>query len=111
MLTEKCRHETIRGLYIEQLAYAWKENSTMEATCASVDQKVESFAEVDLKNAAEIFSALWEIANKDGDIKAPASTSSAVSQFQFRLLLRVMRKCSLHVTSPRSLRVLPAGPL
>ena len=111
MLTEKCRHEKIRSLYIEQLAYVWKENSTMEATCASVDEKIESFAEVDLKNAAEILSALWEIANKDGDIKAPASTSSAVSQFQFCFLPHVMQKCSLHVTSPRSPRVLPAGSL
>jgi len=111
MLTEKCRHEKIRGLYIEQLAYAWKENSTMEATGASVDEKVESFTEGDLEYAAETLSALWEIANKDGDIKAPASTSSAVSQFHFCLLSRVMRKCSLHITSPRSPRVMPAGPL
>jgi len=81
----------------------------MEVTCASVDEKVESFAEGDLEYATEILSALWEIASKDDDIKAPASTSSVVSQFQFCLLSRVMRKCSLHITSPHSPRVLPAG--
>jgi len=83
----------------------------MEATCTSVDEKVESFAEGDLEYATEILSALWEIASKDDSIKAPASTSSAVSQFQFCLLPRVMRKCSLHVTSPRSPRVLLTGSL
>ena len=111
MLTEKRRHDEIRSLYIEQLACTWKENSTMEATCASVDEKVESFAEGDLEYATEILSALWEIASKDGDIRAPASTSSAVSQFQFCIFPRVMRKCSLHITSPRSPRVLSTGAL
>ena len=83
----------------------------MEATCASVDEKIESFAEGDLEYATEILSALWEIASKGDDIRAPADTSSAVSQFQFCLLSHVMRKCSLHVTSPRSPRALPTGSL
>jgi len=83
----------------------------MEATCASVDEKVESFAEGDLEYATEILSALWEIASKDGDIKAPTNTPSPVSQFQFCLLPRDTRECSLRVTSPRSSQVLPVGPL
>jgi len=55
----------------------------METTCASVEEKVKSFAEGELEHATEIISALWEIANKDDEIKAPADTSSAVSSFNF----------------------------
>lgn len=73
----------------------------MEATGANVDEKVESFAEGDLEHATEILSALWEIANKDGEIKAPENTSPAVSQFRFCLLPRIMRGCSLHTTRSR----------
>jgi hypothetical protein len=81
MLTEKRRHDEIRNLYVEQLAYIWMEDSTTETTYASVEEKVASFAEGDLEHATEILSALWEVANRDGDIKAPADTPPAVSPF------------------------------
>ena len=73
------------------------EDSTTEATRASVDKKVDSFVEGDLEYATEILSTLWEIAYQDRDVKAPANTSSAVSQFQFYLLARDMRECSLRI--------------
>jgi len=114
MLTGKCRYNEIRSLYIQQLAYAWIEDSTMETTCTNVEEKVKSFAEGDLEHATDIISALWEIANKDGEIKAPANTPSAVSSFHFHPFPRLMWKHSLHTIrprSPRSPRVLPAGPL
>ena len=96
VLTERCRHDEIRSLYADQLAYAWMEDSTTETTRASVDEKVDSFAEGDLGYAKEIISALWEIANKDDDTKAPANTPSTVSPFEFSLLADVMR--SAHFT-------------
>lgn len=62
------------------------EDSTTEATRASVDEKIDSFAEGDLEHATEILSALWEIVNNDGDITAPSSTPpSSVSRFGFVL--------------------------
>ena len=96
VLTERRRHDEVRSLYTDQLAYAWMEDSTTETTRASVDEKVDIFAEGDLGYAKEILSALWEIANKDDDTKAPANTLSTVSPFLFSLLPRVMR--STHVT-------------
>jgi len=112
MLTEKCRHDEIRNLYIEQLACTWMEDSTTETTCANVDEKIESFAEGDLEYLEEILSALWEIANKDGDIRAPASTPSAVRVFCSHLPPGVTWKCSpLRITRPSSPQVLPIGPL
>jgi hypothetical protein len=50
------------------------EDSTTETTRASVDKKIDSFVEGDLEHATEMLSALWEIANKDGDVKAPSNT-------------------------------------
>lgn len=70
-------------MYINQLASVWMEDSTTEATQASVDKKVDSFIEGDLEHATEVFSALWEIVSKDGDIKTPSNTSPAVSLFRF----------------------------
>ena len=90
MPTEERRHEEIMNLYIQQLAYIWMEDSTTETARASVEKKIDSFVEDGLEHATEMLSALWEIVNKDGDIKAPANTSSAVSQFQCCLLPRVM---------------------
>ena len=55
----------------------------MEATRASVDEKVDSFAEGELEHAGEIISALWEIAIKDEDTKPPEGTSPTVSPFRF----------------------------
>jgi len=81
MFTGRHRHEEIRNLYIQQLAYTWIEDSTTETTRASVEKKIDSFVEEGLEHATEMLSALWEIVNKDGDIKAPENTSSSVSQF------------------------------
>ena len=86
MLTERGRHEEIRDLYIQQLASIWIEDSTTEATRASVEKKIDSFVEEGVEHATEMLSALWEIVNKEGDIKAPENTSSTVSQFWFHLL-------------------------
>ena len=76
------------------------EDSTTETTRASVHNKIDSFVKGDLEHATEILSALWEIAYEDRDIKAPANTLSAVSSFQFCLLVHVMRECSLHIPPP-----------
>jgi len=73
------------------------EDSTTEATRASVNRKVDSFVEGDLEYATEILSTLWEIAYQDRDLKAPANTLSTVGLFQFCLLTR---ECSLHILTP-----------
>ena len=83
MLTGRNRHEDIRNLYVNHLAYIWMEDSTTEATRISVAEKVDSFAEGELEHAKEILSALWEIANKDTDVKPQEETSSTVSPFRF----------------------------
>lgn len=69
----------MRSLYIERLAFVWMEDATTETTRACVDEKIDSFMGGDLKHAADIVSALWEIANRDGDVSAPSSTAPAVS--------------------------------
>jgi len=109
MLTGGHRHDEIRNLYIQQLAYVWVEDSTTEATQASVEKKIDNFVEEGLEHATEMLSALWEIVNKDGDIKAPENTSSAVRQFQLWLHPRVVRKCSFRITRPRRLRAPHTG--
>ena len=73
------RYDEIRSLYIEQLAFVWMERSTTEATCTSVEKKIDSFVEGNLEYALETVSALWEVANKDGDVKDPSTTAPAVS--------------------------------
>ena len=55
------------------------EDSTAEATRVGVEKKIDSFAEGGLGHATGILSGLWEIANKDGDIKAPSNPSLAAS--------------------------------
>jgi len=62
------------------------EDSTTETIDAGIEEKVNRFAQGDLKHAAGALSALWEILNKDGDIKAPSNTSPAVSSLRFCLL-------------------------
>ena len=51
----------------------------MEATRTRVEEKIDSFVEGDLEHAAETLSAFWEVANKDGDVKAPSNTTTVVS--------------------------------
>ena len=67
------------------------EDSTTEATRVSVEEKMISFAKGELEHAGEILSALWEIANKDGDAELPEGTSSTVSPFRFPFLEHVMQ--------------------
>jgi hypothetical protein len=62
-------------------------NSTAETTHASVDKKIDSFAEGELEHAAEMLSTLWGILNEDGEIKAPLNTSPPVSPPRSCLLL------------------------
>ena len=104
MLTESGRHEEIRDLYIQQLASIWIEDSTTEATRASVEKKIDSFVEEGFEHATEMLSTLWEIVNKEGDIKAPENTSSTV-----RPSVRVTRKCLLRITRPRRPRAPHTG--
>jgi len=86
MVTERCRYEEIRSLCIDQLAHAWMEDPT---TCTSVCKKIDSLVEEGLEHATEVVSALWDIANNDDYVKAPAKTQPPVRPLQF-FLLRVM---------------------
>ena len=63
----------------------------METTRISVDKKIDSFAEGDLEYATEMFSALLEIVNKDGDVTAPSNTSPTVSYSRFSLFPALCR--------------------
>ena len=45
----------------------------------SIDGKIDSFFEGGLEHAMETVSALWGMAKRDGDIKSPSGSSSAVS--------------------------------
>ena len=109
MLTEGNRHDEIRNLYIQRLAYIWVEDSTTEATRASVEKKIDSFVEEGFEHATEMLSTLWEIVNKDGDIKAPENTSSAVRRLQLCLHPRLAQKCLFHISRPRRPRVPHTG--
>lgn len=83
------RYTEIRNIYVGQLAHVWVMDST-EAIRTGVEKKIDSFAEGDLEHAAEILSALWKIANKEGNIGVPSSVSSNVSPLlPFFLMLRV----------------------
>jgi len=84
------------------------EDSTTETTRASVDKKIDSFFEGDLEYATEMLSALWEIATKDGDVKAPSNDSPAVSLSPC-FLPYVMQECLLYMIRPRRSRVPPTG--
>jgi hypothetical protein len=55
------------------------EDSTTETIRASVAKKIDSFVEGDLEHAAEAISALWEIADREGDIKPSSDPDPVVS--------------------------------
>jgi hypothetical protein len=74
------------SIHVNQLASVWMEDLTTEATRISVNKKIDNFVEGDLEHATEMLCALWEIANTDGDIKAPSNTLPVVSPFRFYLL-------------------------
>ena len=111
VLTERRRYDEIKSLYINQLASVWMEDSTTEATQASVEKKIDSFVEEGFEHATEMLSTLWEIVNKDGDIKAPENTSSAVRRLQLCLHPRLAQKCLFHISRPRRPRVPHTGTL
>ena len=103
MVTESHRYDEIRSLYTDQLAFTWMEDSTTEKTRASVDKMIDSFVEGDLEHATEMLSALWEIANKSGDIKAPSNISPAVSlssSLYHAAVLTTPHNQAAQVTSP-----------
>ena len=90
-------------MYIDQLALVWMEDPTAETTGVGIEQKIDSFIEGDLKHATEMLSALWEIVNKDGDIKTPSNTLPAVSIIKFYPLPRVIitpHNQATKITSP-----------
>ena len=107
----RCRYDEIRSLYVNQLASAWMEGSTAEATRTIVDKKIDDFFEGDLEHATETLSALWEIVNKDGDITAPSKTLPTVSPFRFCLPPGVIWEYLPYIARPRGSQVPPTGPL
>ena len=78
LLIARKRYAEIRNLYVDQLAHVWVGDSA-DATRVRVEKKIDSFVEGDLEHATEMLSALWKIANKDGNITAPSNPSPVVS--------------------------------
>ena len=82
-----CRHDEVRNLYIQQLAFAWLEDSTAGVTRASVDKQIGIIAQGGLAHGEEVIFELLKVANGDDDITPPADTSHSVSSPQFYFLL------------------------
>ena len=78
-----CRYDEVRNLYIQQIAFAWLEDSTAGATRASVDKQIGIIAQGGLAHGREVVFELLKIANGDDDVTSPANTASAVSPSQF----------------------------
>ena len=85
------------------------EDSTTEATRASVDKMIDSFVDGELEHATEMLSTLWDILTTDGDIKAPLKPLKFVSPFRHRFLSDVTRQHLLRMISLR--RSPPTGPM
>ena len=85
LLIERYRYAEIGSLYVEQLAHSWV-GDPPDAIRIKVEEKLDSFAEGDLEHAAEMLSALWKIANRDGEIIAPSNSSPDVSRLSVFLL-------------------------
>ena len=62
------RYDEIRDLYIKQLMFTWMEDSTTEATGASVNEQIDVFAKKAPEHATEFVLALLKIMEEDGDI-------------------------------------------
>ena len=77
-----------------------------EATRTRIEKKIESLADGDLEHAAETVSALWGVAKRDGDLKAPLSTLSPVS-----LGPHFTDERSFHLVRSLVLTVRPTGTL
>ena len=92
LLTARARYAEVRNIYVDQLAHAWVGDSA-DATRVKVDKKIDSFAEGDLEHATEMLTALWKIANKDGNVVAPstrAAPADVSSDFLLYLLSRTV---------------------
>lgn len=48
-------------------------------TTRGVKEKIDSFVKGDLEHALGTVSALWEVANTDGDVQNPSKTAPVVS--------------------------------
>jgi hypothetical protein len=70
---------------VEQLAFAWMEDSTTETVRAGVDANIDRFVQGDLEHGSEVILALLKIATGEEDVKAPEKDQFAVS------LTRVLR--------------------
>jgi len=81
------RYDEVRNIYIEQLAFVWMEDPTMEVIRASVDKKIDRFIEGELGHATEMLSALWDIANTEGEVEGPSNTESTPTSAQTPTLL------------------------
>lgn len=83
-------------------------DDSTEMIRASVDKKIDRFVEGDLAHATKTLSALWEVANGEGEVKAPSGTVSIVSSSGFPLLLRYSSIfCITRPPIPRAQRVGP----
>ena len=111
MLTERRRYSEMRSLYVNQLAFAWTNDSTAETTRINFNKKVDRFVKGELEHASEMLSALLEIVSRDGDITAPSGASPAVSLFQYLFFSSVAQECLFHMIRPHRSRALPIGPL
>ena len=78
-----CRYDEVRNLYIQQIAFAWLEDSTAGATRASVDKQIGIIAQGGLAHGEEVIFELLKVANGDDDITPPTDTSHSVSSPQF----------------------------
>ena len=116
ILTDRRRYDEIRSLYIDQLVSVWMNSSTTIATRASFDSNFDRFARGELGHATEMLSTLWEVINRDGEIRTPSNTSPpsntslAVSQFGVAFF-RVARECLLHMIRPQKSQAPNTGPL
>ena len=81
MLTEGCRYDEMRTLYVNKLASLWMNDST-ETTRTSFNKRIDRFVKGELEHASEMLSALLEIVSRDGDITDPSGASPAVSSFR-----------------------------
>jgi len=99
MLTDRGRYDEIRSLYIDQLVSVWMNSSTAITTRINFNSNFDSFAKGELGHATEMLSTLWEVINRDEEIKTPLNTSPAVSLGL--AFFRAARECSLHRIRPR----------
>ena len=83
--------------------FTWMEDSTTEATGASVKEQIDIFAKKAPEHATEIVLAFLKIAEEDGDTTSPARTESLfVSSTQCRPLLNLMLSARFTLSGQRN---------